>query len=80
VILVSQISSRGCYLTVVMDKPSIKVTEAKEGLDTIDYIRVLLVFNDLDLVWVDLNPICQDNKPKIFSLFDTKLVFLDICL
>jgi hypothetical protein len=80
VILVSQVSQGSCDLTVILDKPSIKVTEAKEGLDTIDHTRVPLVFNYLDLVWVDLDPISRDDKPEIFSLFDTKLAFLNVCL
>ena len=43
--------SKGCGdLAIVLYKPLVEVIEAKEGLDPFYYIRVVLVFNYLNLV------------------------------
>jgi hypothetical protein len=73
--------SEGCGdLTIVSYKPPVEVTEAKEGLDPFYRTRVVLVFDHLNLVQINLDSISANNKAKVFGPFHSELIFLDIGL
>ena len=63
-----------------MDKPIIKVIEAKERLDTFYSIRGLLSIDCFNLLRVNFNPIYTYNKPKVLYIFYPKFIFLNISL
>ena len=58
----------------------VEVIEPQEGLYSFNSLWVLLVLDDLDLLRVDLNAVCANNKAKVLSSLDSKLTLLDICL
>jgi len=58
----------------------VKVIKTKEELDSLYYIRGLLVTDYLYLLRVNLNSLCSYNKPKVFYTFYPKLAFLNINL
>jgi hypothetical protein len=72
---------KGCSNTAIaLYKPPVEVTEAEEGLDTFYGMEVILVFNYLDLVRIDLDSISTNNKSEVFCILDSKLTLLDVCL
>jgi hypothetical protein len=68
------------YNSIVMDKPVVEVIKAKKGLDSFYGIRGFLVIDYLNLLRVNLNSFCTNNKPKVLYLFYLKFIFLNINL
>jgi len=66
--------------SIVMDKPAIKITKAKKGLDPLYSIRGLLAADCFNLLRVHFNPIYTYNKPKVLRAFYPKFIFLNINL
>jgi hypothetical protein len=68
------------YYSVVIDKTAIEVTEAKEGLNPFYGARGFLVVDCFNLLRVNLNSFCTNDKPKVLCSFYPKLIFLNINL
>ena len=66
--------------SIVLNKPLIKVTKAKEGLHAFYYIRLFLVVNNLDLVLVNLYALNTNNKAQVLYITHFEFVFLNIGL
>ena len=79
-ILLGKLYKRLCYYFVVIDKMAIEVIKTKEGLDPFYNIRGFLVTDYFNLLRVNLNSFCTNNKPKVLCLFYPKLIFLNIDL
>jgi len=67
-------------LLLIINKLIIKVIKAKKGLDTLYYIKGLLVINSLNLLKINFNSIYAYNKSKVFYTFYSKFIFLNINL
>jgi len=63
-----------------MDKSVVKVIKAKKRLDTLYCIRGLPVINSFNLFKIDFNSIYTYNKPKVFYVFYSEFIFLNINL
>ena len=68
------------YNSIVTDKPTIEVIEAKKRLDSLYSIRELLVIDYFNLLGINFNPVRAYNKPKVLYTFYPKFVFLNIGL
>ena len=68
------------YNFIVINKLIIEVIKAKKGLDTLYYIKGLLIINSLNLFKVDFNSIYIYNKLKVLYTFYPKFIFLNIDL
>ena len=68
------------YNSIVIDKLTIEVIEAKERLDPFYSIRGLLVIDYFNILRVNFNPVRTYNKPKVLYTFYLEFVFLNIGL
>ena len=79
-IFLGKLYKRLCYDFIVIDKPAVKVTKPKKGLDPFYSIKGFLVINCFNLLKINLNSFYNNNKPKVLNTFYSKFAFLNIYL
>jgi hypothetical protein len=68
------------YNSIIINKPAVEVTKAKEGLDPFYGIRGFPVADCFNLLRVNFNSFYTNDKPKVLYTFYSKFVFLNIDL